>query len=412
MPVPHVVIVGGGFGGLSAAQRLRRAPVRVTLLDRLNHHLFQPLLYQVATAALSPGDIASPIRWILSAQSNTQVLMAEVTALDPARKEITLERGTMTYDYLIVATGARHAYFGHDEWSQTAPALKTLDDALEIRRRILTAFEAAELEPDPAERLRLLTFVIVGGGPTGVELAGALSEITRRTLAHDFRSIHPETARILLIEAGPTVLAAFPESLRNAARRSLGRLGVEVREGVAVSQIAAGSVQVGTETIPASTVLWAAGVAASTLGRTLGVPLDKAGRVIVEPDLSIPGYPDVFVAGDLASFVHQGGRPLPGVAQVAKQGAAHAASNILRRIEGKPTVPFRYRDYGNLATIGKGAAVADFGWLRLSGYIAWLTWLFVHVMALVGFRHRIAVFSEWAWAYLTEQRRVRLITTR
>ena len=409
---PRVVIVGGGFGGLSAARRLRHAPVRITLLDRLNHHLFQPLLYQVATAALSPGDIASPIRWILSAQQNVQVLMAEATSVDLERRVISLDRGELAYDYLIVATGARHAYFGHEEWQANAPGLKTLADALEIRRRVLTAFEAAERETDPDARRRLLTFVIVGGGPTGVELAGALIEITRRTLAHDFRSIRPETARIILVEAASSILAAFPHTLQQAARRSLQRLGVELREQTMVTGIDQGGVQIGADKVPSATVLWAAGVAASGLGRTLGVPLDKAGRVIVEGDLSVAGHPEVFVVGDLAAFLHQGGKPLPGVAQVAKQQAAHAASNVVRRLRRQRTQPFHYRNYGNMATIGRGAAVADFGWLRLSGYVAWLAWLFVHVMSLVGFRNRIAVFSEWAWAYLTEQRRVRLITSR
>lgn len=410
-PQPHVVIIGGGFGGLYAALALRRAPVRITLLDRRNHHLFQPLLYQVATAALSPGDIASPIRWVFRHQPNVRVLLADAREVDVAARTVITDAGHIDYDYVIVATGVSHEYVGHPEWEATAPGLKTLDDALEIRRRMLLAFEMAERESDPAARQRLLTFVIVGGGPTGVELAGALAEIARNTLAEEFRAIAPASARIMLVEAGPTILATFPERLRDAARDALGRLGVAVREGTAVTAIEPGLVTMGDDQIAAQTIMWAAGVAASPLGRTLGVPVDRAGRVVVQPDLTIPGHPEVFVIGDLAAFV-QDGRPLPGVAPVAQQQARHAARNIVRAIEGRPLEPFRYRGLGSLATIGRANAIADFGWLRLSGLTAWLLWLFVHIMKLVGFRNRLVVFIECAGAYFTYQRRVRLITGR
>lgn len=410
-PQPHVVIIGGGFGGLYAALALRRAPVRITLLDRRNHHLFQPLLYQVATAALSPGDIASPIRWVFRHQPNVRVLLADAREVDVAARTVITDAGHIDYDYVIVATGVSHEYVGHPEWEAIAPGLKTLDDALEIRRRMLLAFELAERESDPAARQRLLTFVIVGGGPTGVELAGALAEIARNTLAEEFRAIAPASARIMLVEAGPTILATFPERLRDAARDALGRLGVAVREGTAVTAIEPGLVTMGDDQIAAQTIMWAAGVAASPLGRTLGVPVDRAGRVIVQPDLTIPGHPEVFVIGDLAALVRDG-RPLPGVAPVAQQQARHAARNIVRAIEGRPLEPFRYRDLGSLATIGRANAIADFGWLRLSGLTAWLLWLFVHIMKLVGFRNRLVVFIECAGAYFTHQRRVRLITGR
>jgi NADH dehydrogenase len=408
--MPHVAIVGAGFAGLDAARALRRAPVEVTVLDRSNHHLFQPLLYQVATASLSPADIASPIRHVLSRQTNTRVLLADVERIDLARKVLRLDEGELSYDYLIIATGSSHTYFGHPEWGEPAPGLKTLDDALVIRRRILLAFERAEREKNQAARRVLLTFIIVGGGPTGVELAGALAEIARHSLHHEFRTIKPEHATIILIERGPTILPTFPGSLRNAARESLRRLGVDVRENVAVTDVEPNLVRLDAEAIPAGTILWAAGVAASPLGATLGVPLDRAGRVIVDPDLSIPGHPEAFVAGDLALFGHQGDTPLPGLAPVAQQQGRHAAANILRMIAHKPTRPFRYKDYGNMATIGRGAAIADFGRVHLSGFVGWLAWLFVHIMRLVGFRNRIAVFFEWAWAYVTYQRSVRLIT--
>jgi len=406
---PRVVIIGGGFGGLDAARALARAPVAITLLDRHNYHLFQPLLYQVATASLSPGDIASPIRWILRRQKNVEVLLADAKAIDPAARRIVLDRGEIDYDYLIVATGAAHAYFGHAEWAARAPGLKTLDDALEMRREILLAFEAAEREDDASARRRLLTFVIVGGGPTGVELAGALAEIARQSLKQDFRRIRPESARIVLVEGGPRLLAAFPESLSEAARESLTRLGVEVRTGSPVTGVDEGGVWIRDERIEAQTVLWAAGVAASPLVKSLGVPLDRAGRVVAEPTLAVPGHPEIFVVGDVCALA-QDGKPLPGVAQVAKQGGAHAARNILRAIAGQRLEPFRYRNYGDMATIGRGAAVGQPFGVRVSGFFAWIFWIFLHIFWLIGFRNRVAVMTEWAWAYVTFQRRVRLIT--
>jgi NADH dehydrogenase len=424
----RVVIIGGGFGGLSAAQTLAGTPVDVTVIDRHNYHVFQPLLYQVATASLSPGDIASPIRWILSGASNIEVLLADVQSIDVANRRVVVNRGagspadSVPYDYVIVAAGASHAYFSHPEWCQRAPGLKTMDDALEMRREILLAFEAAEQEPDQTRRSRMLTFVIVGGGPTGVELAGALADIARRSLRRDFRHIRPESARILLVEGGPTVLAQFPEQLRRAATRSLERLGVEVWTSALVTDINADGVtlrsagsQPGGDTtprdvhIPAQTVLWAAGVAASPLGRSLGAPLDRAGRVQVEPGLDVPGHADVFVVGDLCAF-EQDGKSLAGVAQVAIQEGRHAARNILRRVRGVAAAPFRYRDYGIMAVIGRGSAVADVFGIRVSGFFAWLFWLFLHIFWLIGFRNRIVVMGEWAWAYVTMQRRVRLIT--
>lgn len=408
---PHVVIIGGGFGGLDAARRLRRAPVSITLLDRHNHHVFQPLLYQVATAGLSPGDIASPIRWVLRRQRNVRVLLANALRIDLTERRVHIDDGSsLRYDYVVVAAGSTHSYFGHPDWESRAPGLKTLDDALEIRRRVLLAFERAEREPDPTRQRHLLTFVVVGGGPTGVELAGTLIEIARHTLRREYVSIDPESARVVLAEAGPSILASFPEELREFARRSLRRLGVEVWENAAVTAIETETVRVGGDLVPAHTILWAAGVAASPLARGLGVPLDRAGRVIVEKDLSAPGYPQAFVVGDLAHCVDEAGKPLPGVAQVAKQGGAHAAANIRRLIAGETTTPFHYRDLGNMATIGRAAAVADLGWLRLSGFPAWLFWLFVHIMFLIGFRNRLSVMLQWAASYLTYQRSARLIT--
>jgi NADH dehydrogenase len=407
---PHIVIIGGGFGGLDAARALAGAAVRITLIDRHNYHLFQPLLYQVATASLSPGDIASPIRWVLRHQSNVEVLLADAKAIDHAARRVTLDPGPdVTYDYLILAPGAAHSYFGHDEWEHRAPGLKTLDDALEIRRRVLLAFEAAEREPDPDAQKRLLTFVIIGGGPTGVELAGALAEIARQSLRDDFRHIRPESSRIILLEGGPGILATFPPKLQRAAAASLARLGVDVRTGSIVTNVDAQGVQIGAQRIEAQTVLWAAGVAASPLARSLGVPLDRAGRIPVEPTLRVPGRPEIFVVGDLCAL-QQDGRPLPGVAQVAKQGGAHAARNVMRAIRGEALRPFRYRDYGNMATIGRGSAVADFGWMTASGLPAWLVWIAIHIFWLIGFRNRFVVLGEWAWAYVTFQRRVRLIT--
>jgi NADH:quinone reductase (non-electrogenic) len=407
---PHVVIVGSGFGGLEAARTLAHAPVRVTVLDRSNHHLFQPLLYQVATASLSPADIASPIRRVLSRHSNTQVLLGTAKAIDTARNVVLLDDGEVTFDYLILAAGVSHAYFGHPEWAALAPGLKTLDDALRIRRQVLLAFEKAERQHDEAARQRLLTFVIVGGGPTGVELAGALAEIARYSLSDEFRTIEPEHSRIVLIERGETILPTFPEPLRRAARDMLRRLGVEVLEGISVTGIEPGLVHCDHDTLAAGTVLWAAGVAASPLGASLKAPLDRAGRVMVNPDLSVPGHPAIFVVGDLAMFAQPDGKPLPGVAPVAQQQGRHAARNIERLVRGLATRPFHYVDYGNMATIGRGAAIADFGRFHLSGFIGWLAWLFVHIMKLVGFRNRLAVFFEWAWAYVTYQRSVRLIT--
>jgi NADH:ubiquinone reductase (H+-translocating) len=409
--LPQVVIIGGGFAGLAAARRLRKVPCEVTIVDRHNHHVFQPLLYQVATAGLSPGDIASPIRWILRKQVRLRVLLANVDRIDTAANQLVLDRGQrLPYDYLIVAAGATHSYFGHDEWSGTAPGLKTLDDALALRRRLLLAFEEAERETDPARQRLLLTFVLIGGGPTGVELAGALAEIARLALKLEFDAVDPASARILLIEAGPSILPAFPANLRDSARRALQRLGVQVREGRAVTNVEPGVVSIGDERIEAHTIVWAAGVAAEPISRDLSRELDRAGRVIVNADLSVPGHPAVFVAGDLASFSHQTGTPLPGVAQVAKQQGAHAAANIGKLIAGQPTRPFHYYDPGNMATIGRNAAIADFGFLRVSGYLGWLLWLFVHITFLIGFRNRVSVMLQWAAAYLTHQRSVRLIT--
>jgi NADH dehydrogenase len=405
------VIVGGGFGGLAAARTLGKAAVRVTLVDRRNHHLFQPLLYQVATATLSPGDIAAPIRWILGGVRNVRVILGDVVRIDTAARRIELEDGAaLDYDYTIVATGASHAYFGHEEWAEHAPGLKTLEDAIDIRRRVLLAFERAEREEDPEKRRELLTFVLAGAGPTGVELAGTLAEIARQTLRDEFRSIDTSRARIVLVEAGPHILPTFPPKLRDAARASLERLGVEVRESTRVTGIDAHGVTLGGERLNAGTVLWAAGVAASPLVAALGVPTDPAGRVVVEPDLSVPGHPEVFVVGDAAAFLHQTGKPLPGVAQVAMQGAAHAARNVMRRIRRDATLPFVYRDKGSMAIVGRNSAIADLGWARFSGPLAWLAWLFLHIFMLIGFRNRLVVLLQWAVAYLTFQRSVRLIT--
>jgi NADH dehydrogenase len=372
------------------------------------------LLYQVATAALSPADIAQPIRSVLRGQRNVDVVLAEVDAIDVAAKEVVLDEEQQTrrlpYDYLILAAGANHAYFGHDEWAPNAPGLKTLEDALAIRRRILLSFEEAEREPDSVRRKALMTFVVVGGGPTGVEMAGAIAEIARFSLARDFRHIDTRDARVILIEAGTELLAAFPDRLSRQALRDLERLGVDVRFGKPVTAIAADAVTVGDETIPANTIIWAAGVQSSPLGRSLGVELDRAGRVLVNPDLSLPGHPDIFVIGDMASLEDRRGRPLPGVAQVAMQQGAWAAANIVRAIEGQPAHPFRYRDLGNMATIGRNSAVADIRGLRLTGFVAWLAWAVVHILNLIGFRNRVLVALQWLWSYLTLQRGARLIT--
>jgi len=406
---PHVVIVGGGFGGLHAAQALAGRPVRVTLLDRRNHHLFQPLLYQVATAALNAADIATPLRSILRRATNVTVLLAEVEKVDLAAQRLDLDRGHMSYDALILAAGASHSYFGHGEWETLAPGLKTLEDALEIRRRVLLAYEAAEREEDGAEQGALLSFVVIGGGPTGVELAGALAEISRETIARDFRLIDPTKARIILVEGGPRVLSAFPETLSQRAERALQKIGVEVRTDAVVTRITPDAVWIGGEQIRARTVLWAAGVAATPLARSLGVPLDRSGRVLVDPDLSIPGHPEAFAIGDMCTLTQEG-RPLPGLAPVAIQEGRATAANVLRRLAGLPTQAFRYRDKGTMATIGRAAAVAVVGPLKLSGLIAWLAWLFVHIMFLIGFRNRFLVLFEWAWAYVTWNRGARLIT--
>ncbi|MFC3550646.1 NAD(P)/FAD-dependent oxidoreductase [Lysobacter cavernae] len=416
---PHVVIVGGGFAGLWATRALANDDVRITLIDRQNHHLFQPLLYQVATAGLSAPDIAAPLRHILRAQGNVEVRLGEVTGLDTQARTVSLRDGgtlgesPLHYDYLVLASGATHAYFGHDEWAGDAPGLKTLDDALAIRRRLLLAFERAEACDDPDERAAWLSFAVVGGGPTGVELAGTLAEIARHTLKREFRRIDPSQARVRLIEAGPRVLASFPQSLSAKAQRQLGKLGVEVVTGAPVSAIDAHGYTLdhggqGTVFVPARTVLWAAGVAASGLGALLGNQRDRAGRVLVEPDLSVPGRPEIFVAGDLAS-VQQDGKPVPGVAPAAKQMGAQVAHAIRARLAGQAATPFRYRDFGNLATIGRMAAVVDLHGFKLSGLLAWWFWLLVHVMFLIGFRNRLIVMINWGWAYWSYQRHARII---
>jgi NADH dehydrogenase len=406
----HFVIVGGGFAGLWATRALASAPVRITLIDRQNHHLFQPLLYQVATAGLSAPDIAAPLRHILRKQANVEVRLAEVAAIAPQEKHVVLADGTtIAYDALLLATGATHAYFGHDEWARHAPGLKTLDDALQLRRHLLLAFERAEAETDPGKRAAWLSFAIVGGGPTGVELAGTLAEIARHTLKNEFRRIDPSQARVRLVEAGPRVLASFPDTLSEKARRQLERLGVEVVTGTPVSDITDEGYRLGETFIPAKTVVWAAGVAASPLARTLGVSLDRAGRVPVQPDLSVAGHPDIFVAGDLAA-VTSDGRPVPGVAPAAKQMGLHVAQVLRARLDGRASPgDFRYQDYGNLATIGRMAAVVDFGRLKFSGLLAWWFWLTAHVFFLIGFRNRLVVLLNWCWAYWSYQRGARII---
>ncbi|MGK2856375.1 MAG: NAD(P)/FAD-dependent oxidoreductase [Thermoanaerobaculia bacterium] len=407
--LPRIVIIGGGFAGLYAAKRLRSEPVEVTLVDRRNHHVFQPLLYQVATAALNPSDIAAPIRAILRKQRNTRVILGDVVAIDRQRRVVAMTDGELPYDYLVVATGATHSYFGNDHWETFAPGLKSIEDALEIRKRVLLAYEAAEKETDSAARDALLTFVVVGGGPTGAELAGALAEIGRHAMERDFRSIDPTSVRVVLVEGIDRVLSSFHESLSKSAEAQLKKIGVEVRTNSRVTAIDATGVALGSERILARTVLWGAGVLASPVSKMLDVPLDKAGRVLVEPDLSIPGSPEVFVAGDLAHF-EQDGKLVPGVAPAAMQEGGHAAANLLSRMRGEPTAPFRYRDKGSMATIGRAAAIAEFSSLKLSGLPAWLAWLFVHILFLIGFRNRLLVMIQWAWAYLTFQRGARLIT--
>jgi NADH:quinone reductase (non-electrogenic) len=413
--LPRVVIVGGGFGGVRAAHAVRHAPVRVTVIDRNNHHVFQPLLYQVATADLSPADISAPIRGMLRDQRNAETLMADITGVDVearqviARDEFEGREFSVPYDYLIVATGAGPSYFGHDEWAHDAPSLKSLTDATAIRRRILLAFEAAELEQDPDVRRAWLTFVLVGGGPTGVELAAAIAELSRRALVDDFRHIDPSQARILLVEAAPRLLNAFPQSLAQDAERDIKRLGVEVRVGQAVQEVDGEGVVIAGERIAAKTVLWAAGVTASPAGRWLGAEMDRAGRVLVQPDLSVPGHPEIIVIGDTA-HLEQDGKLLPGVAPVAMQQGTYAGKRVLRLLRGQQVKPFRYVDKGNLAIIGRRAAIADFGWLRLHGFVAFVVWAVVHIFYLINFRNRLLVMTQWVWAYLTAQRGARLIT--
>ena len=407
---PRVVVVGGGFGGLNAARALARYPVRVTLVDRKNHHTFQPLLYQVATAGLSPGEIAAPIRWIMRDRPNVEVLMEEVKDFDLAQRKVITSEQEIGYDYLIVAAGATHAYFGHDEWAPLAPGLKTVEDALEIRRRVLLAFELAERQAARGEAPTALNFVVIGGGATGVELAGTLAEISRHVLAREFHKIDPRNTHILLLEGGPRVLPAYPEDLSRSAEEQLRHLGVEVRTSTIVTAVEPGAVLVGNTHMAAAVTLWAAGVAASPLGKKLGVPLDRAGRVIVEPDLSIPGHPEVFVIGDLASLKDENGKMLPGVAPVAMQEGTFAAHAIRRDLAHEARGKFHYVDKGSLATIGRAAAVAQFGKIHISGFIAWLAWLFIHIFFLIGFRNRLIVLIQWAWSYLTYERGARLIT--
>jgi NADH dehydrogenase len=409
-PKPHVVIVGGGFGGLEAAKMLTKEPVRMTVIDRTNHHLFQPLLYEVATAALSPADIAAPIRGILGRCPNTEVILAEVKSVNVEAKTVNLGDQEIAYDYLILATGSRHSYFGHDEWEKLAPGLKSLEDAVEIRRRLLLAFEYAEKITDQAAKAAAMTFVIIGGGPTGVEMAGAIAEIARYTLDKDFKHIDPSSARVVLVEGDQRVISGFHEELSAKALAQLKDLGVEVRTGIHAKNLTEAGLEVGDEFIPCRLKIWAAGNAASFVGKTLGVPVDKAGRVIVNEDLTIPGHPEVQVIGDLANFAHQGGKPLPGVSPVAMQQGRHAASNILAIMDCRMPKPFRYWNKGSMATIGRNKAVADLNFIRLSGKPAWLVWLFVHIIFLVGFRNRIAVLMQWAWAYVTFNKGARLIT--
>jgi NADH:quinone reductase (non-electrogenic) len=411
---PHVVIVGGGFGGLTAARRLRRSDVDVTVIDRTNHHTFQPLLYQVATATLNPSDITAPIRHVLRTQRNATVLLAEVESVDATNHRLTIDEGdesmrVIDYDYLIIAAGARHSYFGHDQWEVDAPGLKTIADALEIRRRFLLALERAELTDDPEERQAYLTFVIIGGGPTGVELAGLIPDVLRG-IRRDFRHIDPSRARVILIDGGPRLLAAFPEEISARALADLHELGIDVRLNSVVTRVDGDTACIGADCITTRTIFWAAGNAASPLGKSLGAPLDRAGRVMVQPDLSIPDHPEVFVIGDMATLKDSRGILVPWVAPAANQEGKRAADNITRLLRGEKTLPFRYFNKGNLATIGRYKAVADFGSFRVVGWLAWWFWLFVHIMYLVGFRNRVSVLLQWAYSYFTYQRGVRLIT--
>lgn len=405
------MVVGGGFGGLYAARALARHPLRVVLIDRVNYHLFQPLLYQVATAALSPGEIAEPLRAILRKRRNVEVLLGEVTTIDRQAHSVKLADGAeLTYDYLVLATGARHSYFAHPEWEAAAPGLKSLEDALEMRRRILLAFELAEREPDPARRQALLTFVIIGGGPTGVELAGAIAEIARHTVRQDFRTYDPRQARVILLEAGDRLLAQYPADLSASAAAALERLGVEVHTGEGATEVTSDCVRTDREAIPTHTALWAAGVLASPLGRQLGIEVDRSGRVRVLPDLSVPGNPEIFVIGDLASFRQANGKMLPGIAPVAIQQGSAVAANIWRAVQGQPLRPFHYFDRGSMATIGRAAAVAEIRALHLTGFLAWMAWLVVHIFFLIGFENRMLVIIQWAWSYLSYERGARLIT--
>jgi len=414
--LPRVAIIGAGFAGLNAARSLAKAPVHVTVIDRKNHHTFQPLLYQVATAGLSPGEIAAPVRSILRSNRSVEVLMAEVTGIDLRRRIVHTQQAEIAYDYLIVAAGARHSYFGHDEWEALAPGLKTIEDALEIRRRVLLAFELAERQAAAGETAIPLNFVVVGGGPTGVELAGTLAEISRHALAHEFRSIDPARTHIVLIEGGPRVLAAYADDLSRSAEEQLKQLGVEVRTSTTVTQVEPGAVCLDDTRLPATVVLWAAGVAASPLGKALGVPVDRAGRVPVSPDLTLPGHPEVFVIGDLAAAKDERGNLLPGVAPVAIQQGRFVAKVIREEVAAQKGLTdrpaFHYWDKGSLATIGRAAAVAQFGRIHISGFVAWLSWLFVHIFFLIGFRNRLLVFIQWAWSYVTYERGARLITGR
>ncbi len=409
MAIPRVVIIGGGFGGLTAAAEFASLPVAVTVIDRKNHHTFQPLLYQVATAGLSPGEIAAPIRAVLRKHKNVSVLLAEVCGFDLDRRRVKLPDVEIEYDYLVVAAGATHSYFGHNEWAAAAPGLKTVEDALEIRRRVLLAFELAERQAVATGSHGPLNFVVIGGGPTGVELAGTLAEVARRTLATDFRAIDPKLTRVVLVEGLPRVLPTYTQDLSHSAQQQLERLGVEVRTTTRVTGIEPGRVRLGDTELPAAVILWAAGVAASPLGKMLGAT-DKSGRVLVGPDLSLPGHPEVFVIGDLANLAGADGKPLPGLAPVAIQEGRHVARTVFREIRGQGREPFRYNDRGTLATIGRAAAVADFGKIKLTGFLAWITWLFVHILFLIGFRNRLLVMIEWAWSYLTYERAARLIT--
>ena len=407
---PRVIIVGAGFGGLEAAKKFASQDVRVTVIDRTNYHLFQPLLYQVATAALSPADIAAPVRAVLSKCRNVEVILAEVESVDVEAKKVKTVDQEIDYDYLILATGARHSYFGHNDWEKLAPGLKSLEDAVELRRRILLAFEFAEKTTDEAERRAAMNFVIIGGGPTGVEMAGAIAEISRYTLARDFRHINPSEARVILIEGMPRLLAAYPPDLSESARKQLVDLGVEVRTSTRATNLTEAGVQIGNEFIPCRVKIWAAGNDASFVGKTLGAPADRVGRVVVNEDLTIPGHSEVQVIGDLANFPHQTGEPLPGISPVAMQQGRHAARNVLAMVKGQKPQRFRYWDKGTMATIGRNKAVADLKFVHLSGLPAWLAWLFVHIIFLVGYRNRLLVLFQWAWAYLTFDKGARLIT--